>query len=264
VTRGKPDIAGLFGLEGRVALITGGSRGLGLEAARGLAAAGARVILASRDGEACERAAAQVRAEGGDASAFACHMGRLDDIGRLAAHVEHQGRLDILINNAAAPLPYTLDNLTEALFDKSFEVNTKGPLFLIKALRPLLAASPAAQDASLGGASIINVVTVGAFFGTGTQIGYGASKAALWHLTRSLAKTLAPERIRVNAIAPGPMATHMVTSGGEALMARSAAGTAQNRVADPAEIIGPALFLASDASSFMTGTVVHVDGGWLA
>lgn len=263
MTAGLPDIGGIFGLEGRVALVTGGSRGLGLEAARGLAAAGAKVILSSRNAESCEAAAAEIRAAGGDAHAIPCHVGQIDDIRRLADKVGEGGRLDILVNNAGAPLPYTLDTLTEAAFDKSFSVNAKGPLFLIQALRPLLAASPSAAEAT-GGASIINVSTVGAFFGTPTQLGYGASKAALWHMTRTLAKTLAPERVRVNAIAPGPMATHMVTSGGDALMRKSAAGTLQNRVADPAEIIGPMLFLASDAGSFVTGTVVHVDGGWLA
>lgn len=259
-----PDLRRLFGLEGRVALVTGGSRGLGFEAARGLAAAGARVILASRNADSCEAAAAAIREQGGDAVAMPCHVGRVDDIKRLADKVAEGRRLDILVNNAGAPLPYTLDTLTEAAFDKSFSVNAKGPLFLIQALRPLLAASPSAQGSEPGGASIINVSTVGAFFGTPTQLGYGASKAALWHMTRTLAKTLAPERIRVNAVAPGPMATHMVTSGGDALLRKSAAGTLQNRVADPDEIIGPMLFLASDAGSFVTGTVVHVDGGWLA
>lgn len=260
----KPDLQKLFGLDGRVALITGGSRGLGFEAARGLAAAGARVILVSRKAESCEAAAAAIRAEGGDALAIACHMGRLDDIEALAGRVTAMGRLDILINNAAAPLPFTLDTLTEALFDKSFEVNTKGPLFLVKALRPLLAASPSARDPACGGASVVNVLTVGAFMGTPTQLGYGSSKAALAHLTRSLARHLVGDRIRVNAISPGPFATHMVTSGGDELIAKSAAGTAQKRVADPSEIIGAALFLASDASSFVTGTVLTVDGGWLA
>jgi NAD(P)-dependent dehydrogenase (short-subunit alcohol dehydrogenase family) len=254
----------LFDLTGRVALVTGGSRGLGFEAARGLASAGARVILSSRDAAACETAAAAIRYDGGDAIAMRCHVGQVEEINRLAEQVRAEGRLDILVNNAGAPLPYTLDTVTEAAFDKSFAVNTKGPLFLIQALRPLLAASPSARDASKGGASIINVTTVGASFGTPTQLGYGASKAALWHMTRTIAKTLAPERVRVNAIAPGPMATRMVTSGGETLMRKSAAGTLQNRVADPAEIIGPVLLLASDAGSFVTGTVIHVDGGWLA
>lgn len=259
-----PDIARIFSLEGRVALITGGSRGLGFEAARGLAAAGATVLLSSRNANACEEAARTIREQGGDAAALPCHVGQIEDIRRLAGEVEKRGRLDILVNNAGAPLPYSLDTVTEAAFDKSFEVNTKGPLFLIQALRPLLAASPSATADDSGGASIINVSTVGAFFGTPTQLGYGASKAALWHMTRTLAKTLAGERIRVNAVAPGPMATLMVTSGGDALMEKSAAGTLQKRVADPAEIMGPMLFLASDAGSFVTGTVVHVDGGWLA
>ena len=257
-----PDLTALFDLTGRVALVTGSSRGLGYEMARGFAAAGARVIISSRKSEDCDAAAAAIRDGGGDATAIPAHVGDLDAVQALAERIGQDfGQLDILVNNAGAALAYTLDEATPALFDKSIAVNTRGPLFLTQALRPLLAAS---SKKVTGGASIINVLTVGAFFGTATQIGYGASKAALWQLTRSLAKALAEEGIRVNAIAPGPMATRMVTSGGTALMDKSAAGTIQKRVADPAEIIGPALLLASDAGSFITGTVIPVDGGWLA
>lgn len=257
-----PDLKQLFDLSGRVALITGSSRGLGYEMARGFAAAGARVIVSSRKADDCGAAAQAIRDAGGDAIAIPAHVGEMEAVEALVARIEGDiGQLDVLVNNAGAALPYTLEDATPALWEKSFAVNTRGPLFLTQALKPLLAASPAAQA---GGASIINVLTVGAFFGTATQVGYGASKAALWQITRSLAKGLAAERIRVNAIAPGPFATRMVTSGGPVLMDKSAAGTAQKRVADPAEIIGPALMLASDAGSFMTGTVIPVDGGWLA
>lgn len=257
-----PDLKGLFDLSGRVALVTGSSRGLGYEMARGFAAAGARVIVSSRKGDDCEVAAQAIRDAGGDATAIPAHVGELAAVEALVERIGSEfGQLGILVNNAGAALPYSIDDATPALFEKSFAVNTRGPLFLAQALKPLLAASPAAKA---GGASIINVLTVGAFFGTATQIGYGASKAALWQITRSLAKALAADGIRVNAIAPGPMATRMVTSGGAALMDKSAAGTAQKRIADPAEIIGPALLLASDAGSFVTGAVIPVDGGWLA
>jgi NAD(P)-dependent dehydrogenase (short-subunit alcohol dehydrogenase family) len=257
-----PDLKSLFSLGGRTALITGSSRGLGFEMARGFAAAGARVIISSRKADDCEAAAEAIRQAGGDALAIPAHVGDMDAIAALAEGIKTRcGQLDILVNNAGAALPYGIDEATPALFDKSYAVNARGPLFLTQALRPLLAASPAAQA---GGASIINILTVGAFFGTSSQIGYSSSKAALWQITRSLANALAADRIRVNAIAPGPMATRMVTSGGEALMEKSAAGTLQKRVADPAEIIGPALMLASDAGSFVTGAMLAVDGGWLA
>lgn len=257
-----PDLKSLFSLGGRTALVTGSSRGLGFEMARGFAAAGARVIISSRKADDCEAAAEAIRQAGGDALAIPAHVGDMDAVAALAEGIRTRcGQLDILVNNAGAALPYGIDEATPALFDKSYAVNTRGPLFLTQALRPLLAASPAAQA---GGASIINILTVGAFFGTSSQIGYSSSKAALWQITRSLANALAADRIRVNAIAPGPMATRMVTSGGDALMEKSAAGTLQKRVADPAEIIGPALMLASDAGSFVTGSMLAVDGGWLA
>ena len=257
-----PDLKSLYSLTGRTALVTGSSRGLGYEMARGFAAAGARVIISSRKADDCEAAAETIRQAGGDALAIPAHVGDMDAVAALAEGIRTRcGQLDILVNNAGAALPYGVDEATPALFDKSYAVNTRGPLFLTQALRPLLAASPAAQA---GGASIINILTVGAFFGTSSQIGYSSSKAALWQITRSLANALAADRIRVNAIAPGPMATRMVTSGGDALMEKSAAGTLQKRVADPAEIIGPALMLASDAGSFVTGAMLAVDGGWLA
>lgn len=257
-----PDVRQLFDLSGRVALVTGGVRGLGFEMARAFAAAGAHVVVSSRKPVDCEAAAADIRAQGGEASGFACHMGDPAQVRALAEHLrDSRGRLDILVNNAAAALPYGLDDATEELFDKSFAVNARGPLLLVKALRPLLAASPSATRM---GASIINVLSMGAFRGGTASLGYGASKAALWHMTRSLAATLAPEGIRVNALAPGPMATRMLMTGDSDLLQRSAQGTLLKRIADPGEIMGPALYLASDASSFVTGSVVVVDGGWLA
>lgn len=257
-----PDLKSLHDLGGRTALVTGSSRGLGFEMARGFAAAGARVVISSRKADDCHAAAQAIRDAGGDAIAIPAHVGDMAAIEALVETVGTQlGQLDILVNNAGAALPYGLDDATPELFEKSYAVNARGPLFLTQRLRPLLAASPAARA---GGASIINILTVGAFFGTSSQIGYSSSKAALWQITRSLATALAPEKIRVNAIAPGPMATRMVTSGGDELMAKSAAGTRQKRVADPSEIIGPALMLASDAGSFVTGAMLAVDGGWLA
>jgi NAD(P)-dependent dehydrogenase (short-subunit alcohol dehydrogenase family) len=261
----SPEIQRLFDLEGRVALITGGSRGLGLEMAKGLSGAGAKIVIASRKAGELEAAAEELRTRDADVLAVPCNMGEVDQVRALVDKaVERFGRLDIVINNAGNPLVYDIHTATEAAFDKSFAVNAKGPLFLMQAAAPHLKASPSAADPACGGASIINVLTVGAFRGLTNQLGYGASKAALWHMTRSAARNLAPDRIRVNAIAPGALATLMVTSGGEALMNKSKEGALQKRVADPAEIIGPALFLASDASSFMTGALLTYDGGYLS
>jgi NAD(P)-dependent dehydrogenase (short-subunit alcohol dehydrogenase family) len=254
----SPEIQRLFDLEGRVALITGGSRGLGLEMAKGLSGAGAKIVIASRKAGELEAAAEELRTRGADVLAVPCNMGEVDQVRALVDKaVERFGR-------AGNPLVYDIHTATEAAFDKSFAVNAKGPLFLMQAAAPHLKASPSAADPACGGASIINVLTVGAFRGLTNQLGYGASKAALWHMTRSAARNLAVDRIRVNAIAPGALATLMVTSGGEALMNKSKEGALQKRVADPAEIIGPALFLASDASSFMTGALLTYDGGYLS
>lgn len=260
-----PDLQRLFDLSERVVLITGGSRGLGASMGRGFAAAGATVVLSSRKLDACEEAANDIRDEGGEASAIACHMGDVAQVRALVDEtVARYGRLDVLVNNAANPLRFGVTDATEASWDKSHDVNLRGPVFLMQAALPHLKASPSATDPSCGGASIINVLSVGGFYGTPGQIAYGSAKAALWHLTRSAAKEFAPHRIRVNAIAPGPFATYMVTSGGEEFMERTASITAQKRLADPDEIIGPALLLASDAGSYLTGSCITVDGGSLA
>ncbi|MCU0274129.1 MAG: glucose 1-dehydrogenase [Acidimicrobiales bacterium] len=246
-----------FDLTGRVALITGGSRGLGRSMALGFAEAGAKVVVSSRKLDACEETAAAVEAAGGEALAVACHMGDLTQVEALvAAATQRFGRLDILVNNAANPLKQPIGQLTEDAWDKSWGVNLKGPVFLLQACVPWLEQAPAA--------SVINILSVGAFQGTEAQIAYSGAKSALWQFTRSAAVGLARKGIRVNAIAPGPFATYMVTSGGEEFMARNAAKTLLGRLGDPDEIVGPALFLASDASSFVTGSCLTVDGGMLA
>jgi NAD(P)-dependent dehydrogenase (short-subunit alcohol dehydrogenase family) len=252
-----PDISQLFDMTGRVAIVTGGSRGLGLAIARGFAAAGAKVVLASRKLDSCEEAAAIVRSEGGDALAVACHMGELDQVTALVARAaDHYGRIDCVVNNAASPLRFTVRAAEEAAWDKSMDVNLKGPVFLMQAALPHLSRSDCA--------TIINVLSVGGLRGSLSRLGYGSAKAALLHATRSAAKELAPLGIRVNALAPGPFATRMLTTGSPELQDSAAAGTLLRRVADPEEIIGAALFLATRASSFVTGAVMVIDGGMLA
>lgn len=253
----RPDLAGLFDMTGRVALVTGGSRGLGLAIARGLAAAGARVVIASRKLEACEEAARIVASEGGTAMPLACHMGEPDQIRALVGRsIDQYGQLDCIVNNAAVALRFSVAEFDEAGWDKSLAVNLRGPLILLHAALPHLEQSDAA--------SVINVISVGGMRGSQSQLGYGSAKAALQHATQSAASELAPRGIRVNAIAPGPFKTQMLGGGGEEFEAAAAANTLQKRIADSDEIIGAALFLATPASSFVTGSVVVVDGGLLA
>ena len=252
-----PDVASLFSLRGRVALVTGGTRGLGLAMARGFAAAGAAVVVASRSAEACDDAARLVRDEGGDAVGIACHLGDPDQVRSLVdATLAQWGRIDVLVNNAATPLRTSLAGFDLGLWQKSLAVNLTGPLLLVRDATDALVAS--------GHGSVVNVLSVGGLRGSLSLLGYGSAKAALGHATAVLAAELAPRGVRVNAIAPGPFATKMLTSGDPELAATAAADTLLGRVASPEEIIGAALFLASDASSYVTGSVVTVDGGQLA
>ena len=249
-------VAQLFDLTGRVALVTGGSRGLGRAIAGGLAAAGAAVVLASRKLDVCEAAAAEIEAAGGRALPLAVHM---DDVAEVEALVErtvdHFGRLDVVVANAANALAQPVGGITEAGFDKSFGVNVKGPLFLAQAAVPHLAAG--------GHGSIINTISVGGFRGAPGMALYTAGKAALWHLTRTMAVELNGQGIRVNAIAPGPFDTDMVPADGPFRQAITDSSL-MRRLADPSEIVPAALYLASDASSFVTGTALVVDGGSMA
>jgi NAD(P)-dependent dehydrogenase (short-subunit alcohol dehydrogenase family) len=248
-----------FDLTGRTAIVTGGSRGLGRAVALGFAAAGARVVVASRKAEACQAVADEVVAAGGEALAVPTHVGRPEEIDALvAATVDHFGGLDILVNNAANPLATPLTDMTSAAFDASYGVNVKGPVLLAaRALEHLAASSHGV---------VINMITVGAF-NPGEYLGlYCSGKAALWSLTRVMAKEWAPRGVRVNAIAPGPFRTDMMAATYEIpeFYDRIVDSTLLKRVAEPEEILGAALFLASDASAFVTGSCVTVDGGIMA
>jgi NAD(P)-dependent dehydrogenase (short-subunit alcohol dehydrogenase family) len=248
--------AALFDLTGRTAIVTGGSRGIGQAIAGAFAEAGARVVVASRKADACEEAASDIRSRGGEALAVAAHVGRAEDIEDLVARAaEWGGGIDIVVNNAANPLGGPLMDVTEKAFTKSFEVNVLGPLRVCQAAMPHLEAS--------GHASVINVMTVGAFRGAAYLGLYTSSKAALWNLTRTMAKEWGPQGIRVNAIAPGPFETEMMspTLSIPEFRQQIVDSTIQRRIADVPEIVGAALLLASDAGSYMTGSCVVVDGG---
>ena len=253
------DPRALFDLSGRTAIVTGGSRGLGRAIALGFATAGARVVVASRKAEACEAVAGEITAAGGEALAVPTHVGRPDQIDALvAAAVDHFGGLDILVNNAANPLAAPLTEMTPEAFDASYGVNVKGPVLLASRALDHLSASPHGV--------IINMITVGAF-NPGEYLGlYCSGKAALWSLTRVMAKEWAPRGVRVNAIAPGPFRTDMMAASYAIpeFHDQIVASTLVKRVAEPDEIVGTALFLASDASAYVTGSCVTVDGGIMA
>ena len=254
-------------LEGKVALVTGSSRGIGRAMLQGLAEAGAHVVVSSRKQDACEKVAAEVReSTGRHVMAAACHMGDWDQIRALVDGVIGEfGRLDIVVNNAGInPTPPPVDGARiEVEYDlglwrKVFSVNVEGPLRLSQ-----LAAGVMREQ---GGGSIINVATVGAYSGSPGMAAYGASKAALLNLTRTLAWELAPWKIRVNAICPGPVETDLTSYAAThrpGWYEQTAAITAMNRFGQPEEFVGPVVYLASDASSYVTGEDHLVSGGLL-
>jgi NAD(P)-dependent dehydrogenase (short-subunit alcohol dehydrogenase family) len=251
----RDDVTKLFDLTDRVAIITGGSRGIGRALADGFAACGAKVVIASRKAESCDQAVTELTAQGADALAVATHMGDLDAVRALVDRtVEHFGGVDIVVNNAANPLGIPIADITDAAWQKSYAVNLQGPVMLAQAALPYLTESEHA--------SILNVISVGALiFSPGTAM-YAGAKAALLAYTRNMAAEWVSRGIRVNALAPGTVDTDMVRNTGPESAARMAKISLQGRAADPREMIGPALFLVSDAASYVTGQMVVADGGF--
>ena len=244
----------LFDLTDRVAIVTGGTRGIGRSISEGFVAAGARVAVASRKADACEETARALTASGGEAIGVPTHTGDLDALQALVATtVDRFGRLDILVNNAATALREDIGSFTPEAYAKSMDVNLRGPVFLVEAAIPHLEQSPAG--------AIVNVISAGAFLFAGFTATYAAAKAALFSFTRAWAAELAPRGIRVNALAPGSVDTDMMRANPEAARERMAQASLQGRAAHADEIVGPALFLASDAASFVTGQVLIADGG---
>lgn len=241
-------------MTGRTVIVTGGTRGIGLALAEGFVLAGARVVVASRKPEACEQAAQHLRGLGGQAVGVPTHLGEVDALEALVQRtVDEYGGIDVVVNNAANALAQPLGEMTLDALTKSFEVNLRGPVFLVQAALPHLKASAKA--------SVINMVSVGAFnFSALTSI-YSANKAALMSFTRSMAAEFAPSGIRVNAIAPGPVDTDMMRNNPQEVVDGMARSTFLKRLASPDEMVGTALLLASDAGSYITGTVMIVDGG---
>jgi NAD(P)-dependent dehydrogenase (short-subunit alcohol dehydrogenase family) len=245
----------LFDLTGRVAVITGGSRGLGREMALAFADRGADVVVASRKLDNCEAVAAQIRERGRRALAIACHVGRWNELDALvAAAYEGFGKVDVLVNNAGlSPLYPSLDQISEDLFDKVIALNLKGPFRLSALIGKRMAEGE--------GGSIINVSSIAAVTPSPNAEPYGAAKAGLNTITRSFAYAYGP-KVRVNAIMAGPFLTDISKAWDmERFAERARSGIPLQRGGEPHEIVGAALYLASDASSYTTGSILTVDGG---
>ncbi|MEZ4300442.1 MAG: glucose 1-dehydrogenase [Polyangiaceae bacterium] len=245
-------------LEGKVVLVTGGSRGIGEAIAHGCGSVGAKVAIASRKLEGVTAAAERLRKEGITVEPFACHTGKLEDIQRLVqATVDKLGKIDVVVNNAATN-PYfgPMMSVEDAAFDKTFEVNVKGYFHVAREVARHLI------DRGSPGA-IVNIASIQGIGGAPLQGVYAMTKAAVISMTRTLAVELAPSKIRVNAIAPGLVDTRFsaALTANKDISERVISRTPQARYAEPDEIAGAAVFLASDAASFITGETLVVDGG---
>ncbi|BCI55719.1 short-chain dehydrogenase [Mycolicibacterium litorale] len=245
----------LFDLSGRVVLVTGGSRGLGREIAFGAARCGADVVIASRSLETCEATAAEItEATGRVAMPYGVHVGRWDQLDPLVSAVyDRFGKLDVLVNNAGmSPLYESLTSVSEKLFDAVFNLNVKGPFRLAALVGERMVAD--------GGGAIVNVSSSGSLRPDPTMLPYAAAKAGLNVMTEGLAKAFGPT-VRVNTLMAGPFLTDISKAWdfGDAEPFRH---LALQRAGEPAEIVGAALFLMSDASSFTTGSILRADGGF--
>jgi NAD(P)-dependent dehydrogenase (short-subunit alcohol dehydrogenase family) len=243
-----------FRLDGKVAVITGSSKGLGRAMALGFAEAGADVVISSRKIDGCESVAEEVRALGRRAIAVACHVGRWADCAQLVDRtVAEFGRIDVLVNNAGiAPVPPSLLGVTEELFDKTIDVDLKGPLRLT---------ALAAEHMPPGG-TVLNISSKASTHPSPFTVVYAAAKAGLNALTKASSQEFAARGIRVNCIVCGTFRTDSFEAGApseaqEAIAQRVSLG----RIADAQEIVGTALYLATDASSYLTGQLITVDGG---
>jgi NAD(P)-dependent dehydrogenase (short-subunit alcohol dehydrogenase family) len=242
-------------LAGKVALVTGGTRGLGRRMVSALAASGADVVVTSRNEAACQDVADQVRKESGQrAYARACHLGRWQEISGLVDDVYAElGRVDILVNNAGiSPLYSSLDAVSEELFDKTIAVNLKGPFRLGVLVGTRMAAG--------AGGSIIHIASTAAIKPRPAFVPYAAAKAGLVAMSEGLARAFGPA-VRSNVVMAGPFLTDITAGWNWDVFNARVKEFALGRIGQPEEIVGAVLYLASDASSYTTGTVIRVDGG---
>ncbi len=245
----------LLDFTGKVALVTGGSRGLGRQMALALAERGADLVITSRKADACAAVAAEIEAMGQQAMAYGCHVGHWDELSALVDAVYKRfKRIDILINNAGmSPLYPNLGEVSEELFDKVLGVNLKGPFRLMALVGERMSKG--------AGGSIINISSIASQQPSPASEPYGAAKAGLNALTASFASALGP-KVRVNCVIAGPFLTDISKAWDmKAFNERAAASIALGRGGEPDEIVGAVLYFASPTSGFTTGTTVKVDGG---
>jgi NAD(P)-dependent dehydrogenase (short-subunit alcohol dehydrogenase family) len=251
------DTAALFSLEGRSALVTGGSRGIGRMIAEGLLRQGARVYISARKAEACDETAREL-SEIGPCVSLPADVSTMEGIhGLVAAYGEHENSLDILVNNAGAAWGAEFDTFPESGWDKAVDLNMKAPFFLAQAFKPMLLEARAAGPL----AKIINIASVdGLSLNPQETYSYHASKAGLVHLTKRMAVRLAPEGIVVSAIAPGAFASNMnkvARDHGDEIKGR----IPSRRIGEPEDMAGAAIYLASRAGDYVVGSTLVVDGG---
>jgi NAD(P)-dependent dehydrogenase (short-subunit alcohol dehydrogenase family) len=252
------DLARLFGLEGKTALVTGGTRGIGMMIARGLLQAGADVVISSRKADACEQAVAAL-SEFGPVRAIPADLSRQEECARLAAEaLAGTETLDILVNNAGATWGEPLESFPTAAWDRVLDLNVKSPFWMVQALVPALRKAGTQDDP----ARIINIGSIdGIHVSPMPTYSYSASKAAIHQLTRVLAKELGPQHITVNVVAPGPFPSKMMAATLDAFGDAIAAGAPMRRIGRDDDMAGIAVFLASRAGAYITGAIIPVDGG---
>jgi NAD(P)-dependent dehydrogenase (short-subunit alcohol dehydrogenase family) len=251
----------LFDISGKVALVTGGSRGIGEMIAEGFVANGVKTYISARKAEACDATAARLSGQGecisipADLSTTAGVKALADDIG------SRESQLDILVNNAGANWGAPIEEFPESGWDKVMDINVKGPFFLTQALLPLLEAAAAPEDPAriinVGSIDGLNVNRLGTY-------SYGPSKAAIHHLTRTFASHLAGRNITANAIAPGPFPSKMTAGIAETMGEEIRKHVPLKRWGEPGDMAGAAIYLASKAGAYVSGVVLPVDGGIVA
>ena len=251
----------LFSVEGKVALVTGGSRGIGEMIARGYVENGAKVYISSRKANVCDGLAEEL-SKYGTCISLPFDLSNMDGITGLAsALAEREDKLDILVNNAGATWGAPIDEYPEDGWDKTVDLNVKSIFFLTQKLLPQLRAAATHENPS----RVINIASVNGVIPGMAQGIYSITKAAVISMTHAFAKECAPMKVRVNAILPGATDTKFASAltTNDAILKMVMAHTPMNRVADPSEMAGAALYLASDAASYTTGTCLNVDGGYL-
>lgn len=248
----------LFDLSGKVALVTGGSRGIGEMIAQGFVANGVRTYISSRKTVDCDATAARL-SQTGECISIPADLASAEGIADLADAIKsRESQLDILVNNAGATWGAVIEEFPESGWDKIMDINVKSPFFLTQALLPLLEASASAEDPA-------RVIMIGSVDGLNVNrmptFSYGPSKAALHHLARTLASHLAERNITVNAIAPGPFPSKMMAHTLENFGEQIRKGVPLRRIGQAEDMAGAAIFLASKAASYVTGVILPVDGG---